>query len=75
MIFGSRNVRILNGSGSITTAVRELARFKLELVGVQEVTVGQRRNCKSRGYTLFYEKGNENHQLRTEFFVHQKRTR
>jgi len=29
-------------------------------------------HCKSRGLYFFYIKGNENHQLGTEFFVHHR---
>ena len=34
---GTWNVRILYKAGSLTVAARELARYKLDLVGVQEV--------------------------------------
>jgi hypothetical protein len=37
MRFGTWNVRSLYMSGSLMTVVRELARYKLYLVGVQEV--------------------------------------
>jgi len=37
MIFGTRNVRFLHRSHSLTTAARELARYKLDFVGVHEV--------------------------------------
>jgi exonuclease III len=37
MRFGTWNIRSLYRSGSLTTAARELARCKLDLVGVQEV--------------------------------------
>ena len=37
MRFGSWNVRGLYRSGSLMTVARELARYKLYLVGVQEV--------------------------------------
>jgi len=37
MKFGSWNVRSLYRAGSLTATVRELARYKLYLVGVQEV--------------------------------------
>jgi len=34
--------------------------------------VGQRGHSKSRDYNFFYGKGNENHQLGTGYFVHQR---
>jgi hypothetical protein len=37
MRFGEWNVRSLCRLGSLTAAARELARYKLDLVGVQEV--------------------------------------
>jgi len=37
MSYGTWNVRILYRSDSLKTAARELARYKLDLVGVQEV--------------------------------------
>jgi hypothetical protein len=37
MSFGAWNVRTLHRSGSLTTLARELARYKLDLVGVQLV--------------------------------------
>jgi len=37
MRFGTWYVRSLCRAGSLTTAARELARYKLDLVGVQEV--------------------------------------
>jgi hypothetical protein len=35
--FGTRNVRSLYRAGSFTAAARELAKYTLNLVGVQEV--------------------------------------
>jgi exonuclease III len=37
MRFGTWNVRSLYMAGSLTAAARELVRYKLDLVGVQEV--------------------------------------
>ena len=37
MRFGKWNARSLCGSGSLTMVVRELVRYKFNLVGVQEV--------------------------------------
>jgi exonuclease III len=37
MRFGTWNVRSLYRAGSLMTVSRELARYKLDLVGVQEV--------------------------------------
>jgi hypothetical protein len=51
----------------LTTIARELARYKLDLVGVQEVRGGREGTVKAGDYIFFYGKGKENHQLGTEF--------
>jgi len=43
------NFRSLYRAVSLTAAARELARYRLDLVGVQEVRVGQRGHSKSWG--------------------------
>ena len=54
------------------TVVRELARYKLESVGVQEVRWDREGTARAGDCTFFYSKGNENHLLETEFSVHQR---
>jgi hypothetical protein len=41
MRFGKWNVRRLCRSGSLTTVARELARYKLDLLGTEEVRWGR----------------------------------
>ena len=69
---GTWNVRSLYRAGSLTAMARELARYKLDLVGVQEVRWDKWGTVRAGDYISFYRKGNENHQLGTGFFVHQR---
>jgi hypothetical protein len=54
------------------TVARELARYKLDLVGVQEVSWDKGGTVRAGDYTFFYGKQNESHQLGKGFFVHQR---
>jgi hypothetical protein len=70
MRFGTWNVRSLYRAGSLKTVSRELARYKLDLVGVQEVRWEGGGTEPAGEYTFVYGKENENHELSTGLFVH-----
>jgi len=72
ILLGMWNVRSLCRAGSLMAAARELARYKLDLVGVQEVRWDKGGTVRAGDYNCFYGKGNENHQLETGFSVHQR---
>jgi exonuclease III len=72
MRFGTWNVRSLYRAGSLMTVSRELARYELDLVGVQEVRWEGSGTEPAGEYTFFYGKGNENHELGTGIFVHKR---
>jgi hypothetical protein len=68
MRFGLWNVRSLYRAGSLMTVSRELSRYNLDLVDVQEVRWEDDGTEPAGEYTPFYGKGNENHELATSFF-------
>ena len=71
ILLGTWNVRSLYRAGSLTAVSRELSRYKLDVVGVQEVRWDKRDTVRAGDYNFLYGKENENHQLGTRFFVHQ----
>jgi hypothetical protein len=72
MRFGMWNVRSLYRAGSLMTVSRELSRYMLDLVGVQEISWEGGGTEPAGEYTFFYGKGNENHELGTVFCVHMR---
>ena len=70
MRFGTWNVRSLYRAGPLTAVTRELARYKLDLVGMQEVRWDKGGAVRVGEYHFFYRKGNENRQLGTGFFLY-----
>jgi exonuclease III len=67
MRFGTWNVTSLYRAGSLKTVARVLGKYKLDLVGVQEVRWEKEGTERTEDYTFFYRKGNEDHQLGTGF--------
>jgi exonuclease III len=72
MRFCTWNVRSLYRAGSLGAVEEEISKYKLDLVGVQEVRWNGGGTESAGEYTFFYGKQNENHELGTGFFMHKR---
>jgi hypothetical protein len=54
------------------TVVRELAKYKLDFVGVQEVRWDKEGTVRAGECTFFYGKGQKNHQLGAGFLYNRE---
>jgi exonuclease III len=59
--YGMWNIRSLYRTGSLKTAVKKLRKYKLDLVGVQEVRWEKGGTERAEDHTFFYGEGNKAH--------------
>ena len=72
MTYGTCSVRSLYVACSLTASARELARYKLDSLGMQEFRWNKEGKVRAGDYNFFLWKRNENHQSRRGFFVHHR---
>jgi hypothetical protein len=69
---GAWNVRSEYRAGSLRAVTEEISKYKLDLVGVQEVRWDRGGTEPAGQYTFFYGKGNEKHEVGTGSFIHKR---
>jgi exonuclease III len=67
MRFVTWNVSSMYRAGSLRTVAEEVLKYKLDLVGAQEVRWDGGGIKPAGQYTFFYRKRNQNHELGTGF--------
>jgi exonuclease III len=67
---GTWNVRSIYKAGSLRAVGEGISKYKLDIVGVQEVRWDGGGTERAGEYTFFYVKGTENYEVGTDFFVH-----
>jgi hypothetical protein len=68
MRFGTWNVKSLYRAGSVMTVAKERSKYKLDLVGVQDVRWDTGGTELEGNYTFSCGMGNENHDLTHRYF-------
>jgi hypothetical protein len=63
MRFDMWTVRNLYRAGTLVTVLKEISKYKLDLVGVQEIRWDRGGTEPAGECTCFYATGNENHEL------------
>jgi hypothetical protein len=61
-------------AGSLRAVTEEISKYKLDLVGIQEVRWDRCGAEPADKYKCFYGKGNEDHEIGTGFFIHKRIT-
>jgi hypothetical protein len=72
MRFGTWNVKSLYRIGSLKTVARELGKYRLDLVDVQEVRWEKGATERAEGYTIFLWTGEWGSSVRDRIFGHKR---
>lgn len=70
-VIGTWNVRTLYKPGAVTNLVKEVEKYKIKCIALQEVKSDDSTTNKISKTTIFSGKCKQNHQLGTDFAVHE----